>query len=173
MSVSTVSDVSLPRQLTRPFFVVFRVLTIVYVLLVVAAAIMSWAPALRHVRDVLLLTAIMGGAMWVGLAISAFANWQSLTVLDDHLLFISFGKKSKVLYKDVTSVNVQKGGGESVRQIPTLTLFLHHQSEAENPLVVNLKLFAARDRVLLVELLKGNAPDAEFSDVAQEMLQKK
>lgn len=164
VSSHTISNTSLPRQLKRPFFIVFRVLTIVYVLAVVVAAVASLMSASR---DAFVLTAAIGGAMWVGLAISALANWQTLTVFDDRLLFNSFGKKHTVFYKDVSEVNAQEAGEGYA--VPTLTLFLHHEGEAKNPLRINLKLFAASDRVLLMQLIKENGPNADLNALAEKV----
>src|SRR5687768_16698897 len=89
MQTSTEEHVSLPYKLKKPYFIFFIAFTVVY--LVALAGMASFGS-----RDGLLLTLLIGGALWLGLSMGVVFNWQFLTLHPDQLLFKHFWKKHSV-----------------------------------------------------------------------------
>jgi hypothetical protein len=89
-------------------------------------------------------------------------------LVDTYLVFRSFREKHNVLYKDIEEVEVVSttAGSESV---PVLTLYLHHHGVGKSPLKVNLKIFAARDQALLLNVIEESAPHARLNAQAESV----
>lgn len=161
----------MPRKLKRPYFTFFFSITVIFALALVASAIATLVSASS---GPLALTALIGGSMWSGFAIGALFNWQSLTVFEDYLIFNSFGKKTKVFYRDIGEVEaVDSGVGAGADSVATLTLYVHHRSGGKTPLAMNLRLLGAKERVLLLRLIQEGGPSAHFNTRAKQVLRGK
>jgi prepilin signal peptidase PulO-like enzyme (type II secretory pathway) len=73
MQSPTLSPLSLPYQLKRPYHAFFSAFTVVFLLTVVGAA-------LSLDRSGLEMVLLMGGALWIGLGLGVVCNWQSMTL---------------------------------------------------------------------------------------------
>ncbi|RYX83429.1 hypothetical protein EON83_14665 [bacterium] len=165
------SQHALPRKLKRPYFTFFFILTSIFALALVGSAITA---LVSGANGILLLTALIGGSLWSGFAIGALANWQSLTVFDEHLVFNSFGRKTRVMYREISEVDViALPASSNAGGIETLALHLHHRSGGKTPLKMNFKLIGAKERIFLLNLLKEVAPSAHMNSQAERLRQKR
>ncbi len=152
----------LPYTLKRPFFRFFTAFSV----LLVGAALLGW---LLIGRGWLLLPLIFGGPLWFGFLMGVLFNWQSLSLRPDCLAFNSFGHKYAVPYQSIREVAAVLDVQQGYQGMNTLTLFLHHEGEAKSPLQVNLKLFGARERIFLMNVIAQHAPQAQLNDLARRI----
>lgn len=161
MQSPAVGDVSLPYKLKRPYFTFFAAFT--FVCLLVLAGVVLFGS-----RDGLLLTLLLVGPLWLGLSMGVVFNWQFLTLYGDQLLFKHYWKQYWVPYKDIQEVEVVETVGARTGNV--ITLYLHHTGTSTSPLKVNLKLFSAGDRTILLKTIKDSAPAAHLNARAEEIL---
>ena len=141
----------------------FRTLTmILFPILAVLASLRNEAA--------LWLVALFGGSLWFVMAIILLCNWQVVTLFEDHLTFVYYGKKHTAFYRDIRNIKATQGMRGIDGPIALPTLFVHQEKEAK-PLKINLSIIAARDRTILVKVIAERAPDAQLDYDAKEILQ--
>jgi hypothetical protein len=155
----------LPYTLRRPLIAFFRVLTWAWLLSSLGAALLIPTPLVGGVAGFVLVF-VVGGSLWLGIAISAACSRQSITLYDDRLELQSFGRAFTLEYRDVVNLNVEcTTTGRTV----TLTLFVEVAAGRPTLPEVNLMLFAARDRALLLNTLSARVPNLQLNEAARQV----
>lgn len=139
------------------FFVVFTIL------FALATVVLGIAFGING----LIISGLIGGSLWFGLAIGVIFSWQSLTLFEDHLLFGSLGGKHAISYSDIYEAEVVRRLGRKTP--PLLSLYVYHSSVGKSPQRINLKLFAAKDRAVLLNVIKEFSPEVRLTGEAEKI----
>ena len=151
----------LPRKLKRPMFVFFRRVTLAILVLMAAAAVLRSANALS-------LILLLGGSLWFVVGFILLCNWQVVTLFEDHLDFVAFGRKHIARYEDIRAVKAEPGVRGVDGPIAVATLWVHH-TVSPVPLKINLENLAANERAVLLQVIEGRSPKAQLNGYAREI----
>jgi hypothetical protein len=157
----TLSEVALPYKLKRPQFVRGLSLVLIPVLAVLA---------LMKNEAVFSLVALFGGSLWLVMGLILLANWQVVTLYEDHLLVVNFGRPQTALYAEMRMVETTPGarGTDGPTALPTLHV---HRGWKEKTIEINLANLAVKDRRILVQVIKERAPKVQL-DALSKLLAK-
>ena len=156
---ATQSDITLPRKLKRPMFVFFRRVSVALIVALTVCAAMRGETALW-------LTLMFGGSLWLVLGFILLCNWQVVTLHEDRIDFVAFGRKHVAHYKDIRAIKAEPGLRGVDGPIAVETLWIHHTA-SQTPLKINLENLAADERAVLLQVIDDHSPKAQFNAYAR------